>query len=111
MVFVPSRLQHFGFGPLVLVKFMTWSKPKTKELPRRSIQKHMPKINALSYYNIIILIKQPLQGHHTAKAVVIRVIILNSRTPDPLAFPWKDCAQEPVFQRETRAKTKKEKQR
>jgi hypothetical protein len=94
MVFVPPLMQHIVFGLLAFVKLMIWSKPKTKELPRRTKQKHTPKINAISYLNIIILMKQPHKATTLPKLSVIRVIMLNSRTPDPLG-PGRDLAHEP----------------
>jgi len=36
---------------------------------QRTIQKPTPKINALSYLNIIILMRAAAPGHHTTKAV------------------------------------------
>lgn len=80
-------MRHIAFGLLTLFKLITGTKPKIKEPPQPAEQKDTPGKNNPKLFKHNNPYKTAAQGHHTAKAVVIRVIILNSRTADPLAFP------------------------
>jgi hypothetical protein len=98
MLFVPARMRHIVFGLLALFKLITGTKPKTKEPPQPTEQKGTPgKTGPKLFKHNNPYETAPGKAIPRPKLSVIRVIMLNSRTADPLAFPWTHSAQEPAF--------------
>jgi hypothetical protein len=77
MLFVSARMRHIVFGLLILYKLISGKSPKPKSRPDPQNKMARQEKTTLSYLNIIILIKQPLQGHHTAKAVSYKGYYVN----------------------------------